>query len=518
MKKIIYFMAIVLSVACSDSFIELTPLSTVSVELLYKTDKDFQDAIIGGYNALQTQYRDFYIFGDVRADDSEIQVIKTDAWSDSDLFILNSSSGIINSTWRNYYIAISRMNMVLNKIESADASIVTNKNRYIGEAKFLRALAYFDLVRIFGNVPLITKPITTQESYETPREKVDVVYELIISDLLSIEQDLPASYSGSDIGRVTKGAAKSLLGKVYLTRHDFAKAESKLREVTAMGYELMPNFKDLFDYSTDEHHSEYIFDIEYAAGNNISNTMSNRFAPNSAPFLAYYGVKGIGGEANSPTEELRDLFDDSDARKDVSVAVYGGFVNGSGEFVAFPPATSKSYTKKYLTATPAQDDSDANWKVIRYADVLLMYAEALNENGKTDEALSYLNMVRTRAEVPIYSGLSQHETREAIYTERRLELCFEGHRWFDLLRYGRAYETLAHKGMKPFMTLFPVPLTQIQVINNSSVFAQNEGYNYVNFCLANALRSLFFALPPVQSGQKRRLAAKKNKLFFASYK
>lgn len=477
MKKILYFIALPLLMACSNNFIELTPLSTVSIDLLYKTDNDFRDAVIGGYNTLQTQYRDFYIFGDVRADDSEIQVVKTDAWSDSDLFIINGSSGIINTTWRNYYIVISRMNMVLSKIEEADPSIVTNKNRHIAEAKFLRAFSYFDLVRIFGDVPLVIKPITTQESYEIPREKTDAVYDFIINDLLSIEQDLPAEYSGSDVGRVTKGAAKALLGRIYLTRGDFAKAESKLQEVTTMGYELLPDFNDLFDYAKDEHHSEYIFDIEYAAGQNISNTMTNRFAPNSAPFLAYYGVNGIGGEANSPTEELRNLFDDSDVRKDVSVGIYGGFIDDSGEFVAFPPATSQSYTKKFLTATPAQDDSDVNWKVIRYADVLLMYAEALNENGKTNEALTYLNMIRTRAGVPTYSGRTKDETRELIYTERRLELCFEGHRWFDLVRYGRAHETLAHKGMKPFMTIFPVPLTQIQVVNNPSVFAQNEGYN-----------------------------------------
>ncbi|MDR2914850.1 MAG: RagB/SusD family nutrient uptake outer membrane protein [Tannerella sp.] len=476
MKRIIYFIVPIVLTACSNDFINLLPPSTVSTDLLYKTDKDFQDAIIGGYNVLQSQYRDMYIFGDVRADDSEIQVVKTDAWSDSDLFIINANNGTISNTWRNYYSCIYRMNMVLSKIEEVDPAVVINKNRHIGEARFLRALAYFDLVRIFGDVPLLTVPIDIQEARQTTRTNVDAVYDLIISDLSSIEGFLPAGYSGSDVGRVTIGAVKSLLGKVYLTRHDFQKAESKLQEVTTMGYALLPDFNDLFDYSKDEHHSEYIFDMEYASGNNIGNTMTNRFAPNSAPFLAYYGVRGIGGEANSPTEKLISLFDESDSRKDVTVAIYGGFINGDGEFIEFPPATVKTYTKKYLTALPSSDDSDTNWKVIRYADVLLMYAEALNENGKTNEALTWLNMVRTRARVSTYTGLSQNETREAIYTERRLELSFEGHRWFDLVRTGKAYATMADKGMEPYMTLFPVPWSQIQVINDSAIFWQNEGY------------------------------------------
>ena len=134
------------------------------------------------------------------------------------------------------------------------------------------------------------------------------------------------------------------------------------------------------------------------------------------------------------------------------------------------------YTKKYLTRTTTNNDSPANWKVIRYADVILMYAEALNENGKTTEALTWLNMIRERAGVSAYSGLSQAETREAIYLERRLELSFEGHRWFDLVRYGRAYETMAWKGMRPYMTVFPIPWNQMQIVNDPSILWQNEGY------------------------------------------
>jgi len=477
MKRIISLLFIsTILVSCSNDFIDLIPKSTVSIEMLYKTDKDFQDAVIGGYSILQSQYQNMWIYGDVRGDDSETQIIKADAWSYSDLFITTSTDGTLNSTWRNYYSLIFRVNMVLTQIENADPAVVTNKTRHIAEAKFLRALAYFDLVRIFGDVPLVTKPLTAPEALLTPREKVAVVYDLIMSDLMDAEQNLPNSYTGANIGRVTRGAAKTILGKVYLTRHEFGKAESKLQEVTTMGYSLLPVYTDLFDPAK-KRNSEYIFDIEYAPGNNITNVFSNRFYPNQAAFQTFYGVRGIGGEANSPTEELRHLFEDHDKRKDITVGVYGGWIGKDGEFIPITASTSMSYTKKYLYPTAQSDDSQCNWHVTRYGDVVLMYAEALNENGKTNEALTWLNMIRTRAGVSTYSGLNQSETREAIYTERRFELSFEGHRWFDLVRYGRAYEKMAPKGMKPHMTVFPIPWSQIQVVNNKAILWQNEGYS-----------------------------------------
>jgi starch-binding outer membrane protein, SusD/RagB family len=480
MKKLfsLALTASILLVSCKKDYIELQPVSTVSVDVLYKTDKDFQDAVIGGYSTLQNQYQNFWIFGDIRGDDAEQQIVKNDAWSTSDAFLLFSDANLLRDTWRNYYIIINRMNTVLAKIEEADAAVITNKNRHVAEAKFLRAAAYFDLVRIFGDVPLLTKPITTEEAYQTTREKVDKIYEeVIIKDLLEAEGGLAAKYTGTDVGRATKGAAKALLGRVYLTRKEFGKAEAKLQEVTTMGYSLLNNFNDLFDYSKDEHHSEYIFDIEYGENVGEGSIFTNRFMPNSGLMAETYGVKGIGTETNSPSPGLIAAFVAGDKRKDMTVGVTGGFIDKNGVFKPLPQSTSQTYTKKYLTSEPTADDSKANWKYIRYADVLLMYAEALNENGKTNMALPVLNQVRTRAGLPGYAGLTKEDTREKIYLERRLELSFEGHRWFDLVRTGRAYETMKSKNMQPFMTVFAVPLGQIQVINNQSVFPQNPGYN-----------------------------------------
>lgn len=477
MKKIFIILSVfILLSSCSDDFIYQLPVSTISVDMLYKTNNDFQDAVTACYSTMQTQYQDFWMFGDVRGDDSWDELNKGTPGG-IDNFYVSNDDGILKSTWRNYYNVIFSANMVLQKIENADPGLVIDKDRFIGEAKFMRALAYFDLVRIFGDVPLITSPVTIKDSYKTPREQVQKVYdEVIIKDLLDAESKLPASYAGFNVGRATSGAAKSILGRVYLTLGDFANAESKLQEVTKMGYALLPNYNDLFNYSKNEHHSEYIFDIEYEIGISEGNNFNNYFMPNSSLMLAFYGLTGIGSDYNSPTDQLRAAFTDTDKRKDVTVGVKGGFYNKDGIFVPFFLVNAQSYTKKYIVSSTA-GDCPANWKVIRYADVLLMYAEALNENSKTTEALGYLNQVRLRAGVNTYSNLTQQETRDMIALERRLELSFEGMRWFDLVRTGKALDKLQSKGMQPYMTIFPIPLSEVQLVNDPTILPQNPGYN-----------------------------------------
>ena len=479
MKKTVCLalLASILTVSCQKDFIELNPVSTVSVDAVYKTDKDFQDAVVGIYSSLRNQYQDFWIFGDLRADDSW-HALGNDAFLVSvDKFNMNSDANLMISTWRNYYSAISRANLVLTKIETADAATVPNKDRHIAEAKFLRAFAYFDLVRIFGDVPLNTKPTTIEEGYTKGREKVDKIYdEVIIKDLLDAEVKLPAKYTGVDVGRATKGAAKALLGRVYMTRRDFVKAEVKLQELTTIGYALLSNYKDLFDYSKDEHHSEYIFDIEYQDGNlGAGSGFSNKFLPKSANSLAetFYSIKGGAGEQNTPTLALFDAFDPADPRRDITVAK--GYTDNNGVFQGFLQIAT--FTKKYLAVTNTLNDSKVNWKVIRYADVLLMLAEALNENGKTDAALTYLNQVRSRATMPKFTTMTKDQLRTKIYDERVWELSMEGVRWFDLARTDRLVSVMQPLGLKPYNVLFPIPLVEIQIINNPSVLPQNPGYN-----------------------------------------
>jgi starch-binding outer membrane protein, SusD/RagB family len=468
--------------SCKKDFIERTPASSVTIDNLYKTDKDFQDAVIGTYAALRTSYSTMWQFGDIRGDDAFIYVSNQPSTQAVDVFSINSADDLLNSAWANNYITINRANNVLARIETADAAVVKNKDRYIGEAKFLRALAYFNLVRIFGDVQMITNVPKTEETLKAPRTPAATIYsEIIIKDFADAANKLATVYTGTEVGRATRGAAKALLGKVYLTIKDFPKAEAVLKELTLAPYtySLLSNFNDLFDYSKNEHHSEYIFDIEHESNlSGMGSIYTNQFMPNVVQMLSYYGIAGGFGESMSPTTSFVNLWDAADKRKDVTVQCCGSWTNpNTGVVTKFNPGTSQSYTKKYITPVTVQNDSKANWKVIRYADVLLMLAEAMNENGKTLEALGPLNLVRKRAELPAFTSLTQSEARDIIAMERRFELAFEGHRWFDLVRTGKALSALAPVGMKDYMTVFPVPLSQVQVINNTSIFSQNPGYN-----------------------------------------
>lgn len=466
-----------LVMSCSQDFLEVPPVSSVTTDNLYKTDKDFQDALTGCYAALRSAYDNMYVYGDIRSDDAWHALSNNVQMNSINNFSERSSEPVFETTWTDYYLLIFRANILLGRISDVEVSEVPNKERYVLEAKFLRALAYFDLVRIFGDVPKITSEISIEDSYKEGRKPVDEIYQdIIIPDLLEADAGLPVSYTGVNVGRATKGAAKSLLGKVYLTRKDFTNAESKLQEVTTLGYGLLPNYLDLFDYSKDEHHSEYIFDVEYMdGGQGLGSKFTNAFIPKSVDNHAdnYFGIKGGVGEFNTPTFDLFYAFDPEDPRRSVTVdSVYYDNDGNPHGFIQIA-----TFTKKYITPVASLNDSPVNWKVIRYADVLLMYAEALNENNKTEDALIYLNRVRERAGLDGYSGLSKDQARERIYEERRFELGMEGHRWFDLVRTGRALEKLSSEGMKPYNTVFPIPLREVQVVNDPSIFPQNEGYD-----------------------------------------
>lgn len=467
---------IIIMCGCSKDFIDYAPQDVATTDMMFQTEDDFLLAITGVYVALRDVYRDMYIFSDLRGDDAWKEVIRGTASYYSDVFTLSPDENLLHETWKGYYQAIYRSNFILDKIDGVE---VGNKEQIVNEVKFLRALSYFNLVRIFGDVPMIVNNITIEESYNFKRENIDLIYdEIIIPDLISAE-NLPVKYGNNDIGRPTSGAAKSLLGKVYLTIHEFEKAENKLFEVIRLNeYELLDNYLDLFDYTKDEHHKEYIFDIEYESGGlGMGSPWTDRFLPLSPELTAHLGQAGVGGEDFNPSNEIVKAFNDpNDIRFDITVDTLGGFYDDDGVFNKFIQAAT--YTKKYITPISISNDSPANWKVIRFADVILMYAEALNENGFEEVAMEYLNMIRERAGAFLYKGeFSSDEVRDLIYLERRLELSFEGHRWFDLVRTGKAYDMLKDKGMKEYMTVFPIPLTQIQVVNDDSVLWQNPGYN-----------------------------------------
>ncbi|WP_373520954.1 RagB/SusD family nutrient uptake outer membrane protein [Aquiflexum sp.] len=455
--------------SCSEDFIDLLPPSSVTVDLLYQTEADFQQALVGVYTGLRGQYTGFWEIGDLRADD-----VWQEATNQTGRVLTDNFQGhnAANGLWSNGYIMINRANLLLEKIEGVD---IPNKAEYIAETKFIRALGYFNLVRVFGAVPFISASLAPEDAYNTGRTEVDRIYnEMIIPDLIEGANALPVQYSGQNVGRATRGAAKALLGKVYLTRKNYPAAEIILKEVTSMGYNLLNNFNDVFDHNN-KHHQEYIFDIEYtSAPNAAGNNMTSICSANWPVVRALYGMVGTLHDSCTPRISFRNLFEVGDSRRDISAAL--GVTTGDGVFNPLPARWS-AITGKYLSEVPSGDNGNANFPVIRYADVLLMLAEALNENNKTGEALNYLNLVRARAGVSTYSGISQAETRDLIELERRLELNMEGHRWFDLIRWGKALQVLTPFGMEPHMILWPLPENEVLLINDPSILPQNPGYD-----------------------------------------
>ena len=332
---------------------------------------------------------------------------------------------------------------------------------------------YFNLVRTFGEVPLVlTETTSVQEGYLQGRSKIPDVYAQVIIDLTSAADNLPVSYTEVDVGRATTGAAKSLLGKVFLTQGNYAGAASILKEVIDRGtYHLLANYGDLWR-SANANGPESIFEVQYKkGGKGTGSPYTNFFAPRGSELAVT--IVGTAYGRNLPTADIIAAYEPGDRRKNASVAL-SYQLNGQ--------TVDQPYVMKYRDVPYVEGDANDNWTVLRYADVMLMYAEALNEvnGGPVPDAYLMVNNVRQRAGLGVLvSGLDKQGFAMALEHERQVELAFEGHRWFDLLRTGRALPVMnAHFqgviAIKPYQLLFPVPQSQINI--NPSLIKQNEGY------------------------------------------
>ncbi|MEP6736037.1 MAG: RagB/SusD family nutrient uptake outer membrane protein [Chryseolinea sp.] len=461
--------------SCSEEFLDLAPISSANANTFYKTSSDMVLAINGAYDALQLpgQYGAYFVVSEIPSDDTAPPLSGSITNQDEfDKFYLRTTNPLLAERWGDAYIGIYRSNAVIDRIPTVEMDEAL-KDRIIGEAKFLRALMYFNLVRVFGDVPLVLKEITdTNEGYTYGRTPVSQVYDQIIMDLLDAESLLPQIYTGRNVGRATSGAAKALLGKVYLTLNKYSDAAAKLNEVVDLEnagvYGLLLNYADVFQ-PANKNGKETVFSVQYKKGNLGE---GSGFANLYAPQVSGNAVILFSGDGNNrPTADIENAYEEGDIRKNVSMA--NSYLNEQGVVVDF------YYVKKFADTPVVKYDSEDNWPVIRFADVLLMYAEALNETGKTQEALALLNRIRDRAQLPDKGLLTQQETRVALEQERRVELAFEGHRWFDLVRTGRALEVLNSKAQALSIAtvlteknlIFPVPQSQIDV--NPQLIKQN---------------------------------------------
>lgn len=484
--KRIISLFLVINFSCSDQ-IDLTPVSDPSVTNFFRNEADIEVAVVGAYDALQLigQYSWGYPFlTEVRSDNSwEFDPTGSGGiFYDIDIFNVNTGNEVVESAWIDGYDGIQRVNIILNRIDDIemDASL---KEVRIGEMKFLRGLTYFNLVRFFGDVPMVlTETVDVIETFEIARSPKEEIYDQIIQDLSEAASSLPATQA--EPGRATSGAAHALLGKVYLTLENYDQAIVSLRNVT--GYSLMENYADIFGVDN-ENNAESIFEVQFISGSGSAITANglgdglgegspfpNLFAP-STDLVG--GGSAVGN--NRPTLDLYDSYDASDLRRDVNIGILSETTD-EGE------VSETLYPAKLMATVVGDLDSDVNSIVLRYADVVLMLAEALNSNGYTagGEAFDLLNQIRDRAGLSTLTSAElpdQTSFALAIENERRWEFAFENHRWFDLVRTGRALEVMNDHtsqnvsfNVEDFQTIYPVPQREIDA--NPDVLDQNPGY------------------------------------------
>ena len=461
--------------SCSD-FLEQNPQTDLSENDFYKTADDILSAVNGAYSSLQEGdiYGNWYVFGEIPSDNTRNQLSgSVTTQNEFDQFYIDTQNSMIASFWKAAYKVINRTNTVLGRIDGIEINAEL-ANRYKLECKFIRALMYFNLVRVYGDVPLVLKEISISESYDILREPKENVYNQIIADLKEA-QGLPVSYSTAEDGRATQGAAKALLADVYMTLHKYAEAETILAEIINSGrYSLLENtpgslnidgYKNVF--SPVNHNSkEGIFEIQFLKGGyGEGSNYANNFAPENSG-TNVVAVGGTGGN-NIPEMDIYNAYEEGDLRRDFSRSL-GYYDNRkNNEWV------ESRYVCKFMDVPYQNNDASNNYPVIRYADVILMYAEALNQNGKTAEACKYLNMTRRRGfgyQTTETSPVDLQTTDKAQFAlmveqERRVELAFENHRWFDLIRTGRAVEVMKSKGFSLNETnlICPIPQKQIDV-------------------------------------------------------
>lgn len=346
------------------------------------------------------------------------------------------------------------------------------KNRMVAEAKFMRGFYYFNLVRLFGGVPLVIKETTSLNDLAVARASAEDVYKQIIQDFTDAEAVLPTTYSAGDRGRATKGAAKAFLAKVYLTRQEWPKASAKAKEVMDLGmYDLWANYVDVFAIAN-KNGKEAIFEVQALGGGvGEGSFMQGYMRPN------FDRVNGVAGFGDDPvTDNLYRAYRSDDKRRNVNLRLY----TPTGSPAAPASVTFPCYVYKYLDPTAtANGEGSNNFPVLRYADVVLMYAEALNEQTPAStEAYANINRIRSRAGLPnLTANLSQAQFRDSLLLERRLELAFEGHRWFDLTRRKKLIDAI--KIQNPTIKveerhyLFPIPQTERDA---NPKLEQNPGY------------------------------------------
>lgn len=447
--------------SCGDSFFDLEPASSVTIDKVYKTASDYNVAVIGCYAKLQSQVNFYTECCEYRSDNLSLgaPTAGTQDRYDIDHFTEKPSNGILSSYWANFNNNIYRCNLLLDQIDGANFA-ENLKKQYKGEAMFIRALNYFNMYRIWGGVPATKHVVSAAEALKVARYSDEQMFDLIAGDLKEIVDNnyLPETYSSADMGRATSGAAKALLGKVYLTFHKWTEAKDILSQLIGK-YQLVSPIAQVFNVDN-KNNNEIIFAVHF-----------NKEIEGEGHSY-WYNLTNASDDTNQ-TSSLLNTFPTGDARKDLITYVQ-------------VEKTVRLMNKFYDTKSPTFKTVGNDQILLRYADVLLMYAEALNEiqydASEGSLALKYLNAVRQRAGISNLTAKqlpTQEKFRKGILVERQREFPYEGQRWFDLVRMGFAKSVMAENGVeiKDYQLLFPIPQQEIEKVGNKSILWQNPGYD-----------------------------------------
>lgn len=518
-SSFILLLGLLMMPACSDEFLEVESAGRLSSDSFPQNDAEAFSAIVGAYNLMQWNYgRDWnsvWVAKNLPGDDVNAGSSSSDQppFQNLDDFVNEADNPVTTAIWEGFYKTINLCNTILERIEPGNST----RDGVLAEAKVIRAWNYFELIVLFGDVPFYTTNPVDVEDFHTPRVAKETIYAQIEADLKDAIADLPLK---SELlpefkFRVSKGTAQAILGKVYLYQKKWAEAHGVLSDLIATEgdeYDLEPDYRNVWRRQG-ELGIESVFEVMYSdkegydwgnfpwsPGSHESNIHVQLMGPRS-PFFSNLEAIGIipGWGFNLPTQKIGDAFGamgDDGPRYQASLMSEEEFIAAGGSIVAdtdengnpIPAHDYEGYLRlKYATHASETNTSEGvipelnytiNWRLIRYADVLLMAAEAYNEDSKPDLGLIELNKVRVRAELdPLPSGISQADLREAVVKERQLELAFEGSRFWDLVRWGRAATELAGTGFTANKhELFPIPQSEIASNNAISDEDQNPGH------------------------------------------
>ena len=491
LKNIFILSLGVLLLTSCEGFLDRQPLDQITTGNFYQTQSDADLAVIAAYSAIQSinWHGKSWMILEIPSDNTTTGGNDPD-FSPIDNFTINSDNPPNAEFWTEHYRLVTLCNQVLGNVPGIDMDPVI-KDSYLAEARFLRAYSYFDLVRIYGGVPIVDQVPSIDSDLYVARSTVDEVYQFIKDDLNFAIEHLPETRSSSSFGRATMDAAKALMAKVYLTTKEYEASQNLCREIIADGrYRLEEDYSGNWLKDKSDNNSEAIFQIQYVGcgPGNTGNALQAFFAPWGQGITQ--NSDGWGSQIptspniDNPGSTIKDAFDPDDLRYYHSIMAPGAeypMINselGGYTYPATGASRANINIKKYVIGGGPDVcfmSTPQNFHAIRYADVLLMLAEAAcARNGgisATPDVLDAFNAVRTRAGLQAVDIIHLDE----VFEERRVEFAFENQRWFDLLRKGNVREVMQLHGkqMQDFHLLFPIPSEELAINTN---LIQNPGY------------------------------------------